>query len=94
VKDKIKKNRIMHFMFMPSRSKDEVELGGKRIGSLFLLKWSIGVTVLYVKTGTIPTYCMSFQRPLVLRYVHDVSIAHRSVLCKTTRPIIDFSLGK
>jgi len=27
-------------------------------------------------------------------FEHDVSIAHRSVLCKATRPIIDFSLGK
>ena len=32
---------------MPSRSKDEVELGDKRIGLLFLLKWNSGEIVVY-----------------------------------------------
>ncbi len=48
----------------------------KSTGNLLLIGLSISETESCVNSGTIPTYCMSFQGPQMLGFVHNLSIAN------------------
>jgi len=54
------KDQVRHFIFMPSRSKDEVELPDKRTDNSLLIGLSISEMLPGVNSGPISTYCMCF----------------------------------
>ncbi len=55
------------------------------MGNSVLIRLSICEMLLGVNSGTIPTYCMSFQGPQMLGFVHYVSISKEPNLVKAAR---------
>jgi len=55
------------------------------MGILILIRWSISEMWLFVNLRAVSTYCMSFQEPQMLGFVHKPSIAHPPNTCKSAR---------